>query len=339
MRDNNQAPYAYPPHESRRPPVIKRFLLSSILFLVSTLIALGAAEIVLRIKNASMRNYDIEMWRYAKELKIPSANPRLGHEHVSQASAVLQSVNIRLNERGLRGGPVAANPSRRILFLGGSILLGWGVTEEETVTARVQNLLNVRQPNVEVLNGGVGNYNSERYVERFFTQLNDLKPTDIVVLYFVRDAEKLEAGGGNLLLRNSELAVTMWIAMTRLAGKTGEKSLTQHYLDVYDEKAQGFIDMKQSLGRLAAYANQNGIRIYLAMTPDVHNLRNYPLGFIHEKVGRIAKGYGYRYVDLLPAFGKLSPEEIWAMPGDPHPNGRGHELMANAIAPMLEQEN
>lgn len=319
--------------------MIKRIILSSTLFLLSTIIALGLAEAILRIKNSSMTNYDIEMWRYAKELKVPSPDPKLGHEHVKRSDAVLQSVNIRLNEWGLRGGPVAVHPSRRILFLGGSITLGWGVKEEDTVTARVQQMLRAEESDVEVLNGGVGNYNAERYVERFFTGLKDLHPTDIVVHYFVRDAEKLEAGGGNALLRNSELAVTLWIAVTRLSEKTGESSLTQHYANVYREDQPGFIEMKSSLRKLADYARANGIRIYLAMTPDVHNLKHYQLGFIHDLVKDIAKEDGYRYIDLLPAFGGLSPEDVWAMPGDPHPNALGHELMAKAIAPLLMREH
>jgi lysophospholipase L1-like esterase len=319
--------------------MIKRIALSTALFLFSTVIALGLAEAILRVKNSSMKNYDIEMWRYARELKIPNPDPKLGHDHVKQSEAVLQSVNMRLNEWGLRGGPVAAHPTRRILFLGGSITLGWGVKEEDTTTARVQRILREQEPGVEVLNGGVGNYNAERYVARFFTQLRELNPTDIVVQYFVRDAEQLDASSGNALLRNSELAVTLWIAASRLREKLGESSLTQHYADVYREDQPGFVEMKSSLRKLADYARANDIRIYLAMTPDVHNLKQYQLGFVHDIVKRIAAEDGYRYIDLLPAFGGLSPEEVWAMPGDPHPNALGHELMAKALAPLLMGEN
>lgn len=319
--------------------MIKRIALSAALFLLSTVIALGLAEAILRAKNSSMKNYDIEMWRYARELKIPNPDPKLGHDHVKQSEAVLQSVNMRLNEWGLRGGPVAGHPSRRILFLGGSITLGWGVREEDTITARVQRILREQEPGAEVLNAGVGNYNAERYVGRFFKQLRELNPTDIVVQYFVRDAEKLDASSGNALLRNSELAVTLWIAVSRFREKLGESSLLQHYADVYREDQPGFVKMKSSLGKLADYAKANNIRIYLAMTPDVHNLKQYQLGFVHDMVKRIAAEDGYQYIDLLPAFGALSPEEVWAMPGDPHPNALGHELMAKAVAPLLMREN
>lgn len=96
------------------------------LLVVSTTVAVAIGELVLRIKNSSMQNYDIEMWRYAKELKTRSENPLLGHEHVPDSGATLQSVEIRTNELGLRGGPLvpAGANSRRILFLGSSVTLG-----------------------------------------------------------------------------------------------------------------------------------------------------------------------------------------------------------------------
>ena len=312
-------------------------LYSVMLFVASLILGFAALEIALRIKNSSMKNYDIEMWRYSKELKVRSDNPSLGHVHLKNRTALLQSVEIRLNEWGLRGGPVppAGSGVRRILFLGGSITLGWGVAESETVTARLQQQLKARGDDVEVLNAGIGNYNAERYVERFFVDLKDLNPTDIVVQYFVRDAEYLDAGRDSIILRNSHLAVTTWIALSRLQGKTGQASLRDHYAAAYSEKEPGYRKMREALEKLANYSKQKGIRLYLAMTPDVHNLKDYQLGFIHTRMQGIAGEFGYRYVDLLPAFGGLSPAEVWAMPGDPHPNGLGHKLMADGILPVL----
>jgi hypothetical protein len=169
----------------------------------------------------------------------------------------------------------------------------------------------------------------------FLSRLTELAPTDIVVQYFLRDAETLDPGGGNILLRNSELAVTLWIAATRLLNKTGEKSVVDHYKALYAKDQPGFIAMKDALARLADYGRKHGIRLYLAMTPDVHNLARYEFGFIHQLLKTIAEENGYVFVDLLPAFGSLTPEQVWAMPGDPHPNALGHELMAKALFPVL----
>ncbi len=326
-----------PCYNSARHPV-PRAISSLIVLVVSLGLALGAGEAALRVKNSSMKTYDIEMWRYAKELKVKSDDAHLDFDHRKSASAVLQSVTIRLNDWGLRNGPVEPVPpgGRRILFLGGSIALGWGVPEESTVEARLERRLREAGEHVQVLNGGVGNYNAERYVSRFFKELTGLNPTDIVVHYFLRDAEDLEPGNGNVLLRHSELAVTMWIAYHRLFDRSGEQSLVDHYRKVYAPDAPGFAEMQKQLKALADYAKAHGIRLYLAMTPDVHNLVDYKFGFVHDTMRRIAEADGYTYVDLLPAMQGRPPEELFAMPGDPHPNALGHQLMADAIFPVIK---
>lgn len=323
------------PESSQHETISKtRALIYSTLLLVCSVgLMLLAAEAVLRIKNSSMKNYDIEMWRYAKELKTLSPDPALDFDHVHSRSAILENVEIRLNDKGLRNGPIRplAPGGRRILLLGGSITLGWGVPEDETIAAQLEKRLRADGENVQVLNGGVGNYNAERYVSRFFKELTDVQPTDIVVHYFLRDAEALPPGGGNWFLRHSELAVTLWIAFHRLFDREGEQSLVDHYRAVYAPDAPGFLVMKQKLSQLSDYAHQHNIRIYLAMVPDVHNLIDYKFGFVHDIMRKIAEQDGYQYVDLLPALQGRSPQQLWAMPGDPHPNALGHELMAAAL--------
>lgn len=318
----------------------KSTFFSAVIFVVSITLGLLVVEGILRLQNSSMQNYNIEMWRYARELKRPSAVPELGHEHLKNQAAILQSVEIRLNDWGLRGGPVPPLPpgGRRILVLGGSITLGWGVPEGETMTARLEQMFKAKGENVEVLNAGVGNYNALRYTEHFFRDLEGLQPTDIVVHFFLRDAEQLDPGGGNLLLRHSQLAVTVWAAIQNLTAPHGENVLIDHYKSVYAEAQPGYAAMKQELAKLGAYAREHGIRIYLAMIPDVHNLKDYPFQAIHEQMRRVAEELGYRYVDLLPGFGSLDPADIWAMPGDPHPNALGHRIMAEQLFPLLDQD-
>jgi lysophospholipase L1-like esterase len=308
-----------------------------VLFAFTLVLCLGAGEVFLRIKNNSMKNYDIEMWRYAQTIKKRSDNPVLGHEHVCSTSAVLQSVEIRTNSWGLRGGPIPPphEGQRRILFLGSSVTLGWGVAEDETTTGRLQKMFDADGQDVVVMNAGIGNYNSVRYVELFLTKLTDLQPTDIVVHAFVRDGEALEAGGGNWLLQHSELAVTVWSAIQRRMAGTGMQKLEDHYHKVYDPDAPGYHAMKEALQRLGTYAREHNIRIYLAMTPDIHNLEKYPLGFIHDLMRDAAREYGYQYIDLLPAFAGIKAEDVWAMPGDPHPNRLGHQKMAEMLYPFL----
>lgn len=221
------------------------------------------------------------------------------------------------------------------MILGSSVTLGWGVPENETLTERLSTMFKSSGRDVEVLNAGIGNYNAVRYVERFKQRLSDLNPTDIVVHYFVRDAEVLDAGGGNALLRNSQLAVTAWVALSRYFGSHSELTLEEHYRLVYAPQSQGFVAMRRALQELATYARAKNIRIYLAMTPDVHDLVDYRFGFIHKSMKDIADENGYIFIDLLPSMKNLTPQELWSMPGDPHPNGLGHRLMAETLFPVL----
>jgi lysophospholipase L1-like esterase len=52
----------------------------------------------------------------------------------------------------------------------------------------------------------------------------------------------------------------------------------------------------------------------------------------------VAERDGFIYVDLLPGLQGLEPKQLWAMPGDPHPNALGHEIMAQTLYPVLKNE-
>lgn len=319
----------------------KSLLFGFLSFVIALTLSFAAAEGVLRLKNASMKNYDIEMWRYARELKFASPIAVLGHEHLPNAQAHLQSVDIRTDRWGLRGGPVSETPApgtRRILMLGSSIALGWGVAEDQVLSSLLQKKFDASGQKVEVLNAGIGNYNAERYVERFLLRLAELQPTELLILSFVRDGEPLEQGGGNMVLRNSQLAVTIWIAANRLLGSAGEGSLVEHYRRIYASNSPSLGLMKSEFAKLATYTREKRIKVTMAMVPDIHNLDNYPLQFVHDIFAATAHDNGFAYLDLLPALKGLKSTEIWAMPGDPHPNARGHALMADAIYPVLAAE-
>lgn len=320
---------------------VRTFVSGALTVILTLVICATAAEGILRLKNASMKNYDVEMWRYGRELKFASELAVLGHEHIPDAKATLQSVEIRTNAWGLRGGPVSESPApdrRRVLMLGSSIVLGWGVPEEKVVSSLLQAKFEAAGQKVEVLNAGIGNYNTERYVERFLQRLTPLKPTDLLILAFVRDGEPLEQGGGNFLLRNSQLAVTAWTVANRLFGERGEASLVEHYRRIYSPGSAAVTQMNAEFAKLAAYARKQRIRVTLAMVPDIHNLDRYPLGFVHDIFGKTARDNGFAYVDLLAALNGIASSDIWAMPGDPHPNALGHALMADAIYPVLASD-
>ena len=313
--------------------IIQQRLLSIILFIISTSFCIVSAEFFLRIKNSNMNNYDVEMWKYSKKLKKRDKNTILDFDHIKNKKAILQKVEIRLNNRGFRGPntEITNDKERRILFLGSSITLGWGVKENQTTTSQLKKMLEKNGEYVDVINGGIGNYNLYRSVNRFLLKHTDLETTDIVVHYFIRDAENLNNTKDNFLLKNSQLALTLWIAKNRIFQKSGIDSLANHYELIYGNNSRGLVKMKESLKKLSAYAKSKKIKLYLAMIPDIQSLEDYKFYEIHDLMKTLAEEYNYKFIDTLPNLVGLSQKEIYSMPGDPHPNALGHRLMAEKI--------
>src|SRR5438552_3128600 len=77
--------------------------------------------------------YDLEMWKYARDLKQIAKNPLIGHEHRPNSEARLMGVDVKINSKGLRDReiPYERTPSVvRIMMLGDSFTEGWGVAFE-----------------------------------------------------------------------------------------------------------------------------------------------------------------------------------------------------------------
>jgi lysophospholipase L1-like esterase len=308
---------------------MKNIFFNMVMVVVAVCIAGLLGEGLLVLKNRDMQNYDIEMWRYAKLLKTRSANPKLGHEHAPNRQATLQSVQIRTNNWGLRGPDIQTESpkKRRILFLGSSVTLGWGVPEDQTLPAMIGAELG---DDVEVLNAGIGNYNMVKYIELFFSKLTPLKPTDIVLDFFIADPGVRKSEQSNWLLAHSQLAVVVWHIYNGLVSKDSSEDMVSYYKSLYDPNSSGYRDMVKALDRIKAYADANGIRLYLIITPEIYYLGNYLYGFAHEAISKEAQSRGIKYIDPLPAFeGIHDPKTLWAMPTDHHPNAKANRIITD----------
>lgn len=311
------------------------FFVHALGVVATVVIALAAGEVLVRLKNLDQRNYYVEMWRYGKYLKQSSPDPMIGHIHVPGKTEQLQNVEIAINSRGMRGPEPVADGRRKVLFLGSSITLGWGVAESDTLRARLERDLGGK---AQVLNAGIGNYNSVRYVSLFEKHLTDLKPDVVVVQYFLRDAEDLSSDGeGNRLFEHSMLATLGYHALLNATkGSSDISSLVGHYGRVYAADSPGRQRMEAALARLAELSAKHGFKVILAMTPDIHQLSNYPFANIHSQMAALAKTKGWGYVDFLDGLSHVPAKELYAIPGDPHPNALGHRLMAEALRPLVQ---
>ena len=112
----------------------KTYFINFLILIASITIIFIVIETFLRIKNHFVINYDVEMWKYSKKLKTAVTNPKINHIHKKNKSAILQNVEIKINSLGMRGDDEDIqkwqSSDLKILFIGSSIMLGWGVKEE-----------------------------------------------------------------------------------------------------------------------------------------------------------------------------------------------------------------
>ncbi len=313
----------------------RNLFINSLFFFITLLVGLAFVEVILRFKNHDQKNYNIEMWRYAKLLKVKSPDPELGHEHRPHTQAMLEGVMIQINSLGMRGPePNLSDWARkRILVLGSSNTLGWGVPEQETLCGLLRKAL---ADKAQVFNAGIGNYNAHRYVFLYEKRLQTIKPDIVVIQYFIRDAEDLKPGGGNFILRNSELAVMLYYLVHDLSyGYKNPFALVTHYKKMYSAGNPGLESMKSAMQRLNQLSHQQHFKIIMAMVPDIHAVKPYPFTFIHESMRNLAASYGWTFVDFSQALSQVPQKELWVMNGDPHMNSKGQKIMADTLLPYL----
>ena len=125
---------------------MKKFFANVALLAVTVLVMAGIFEIACRtVANTGMQ-YDIEMWKYATAIKRIADDPAVGHEHTPGTSAHLMDHDVTINSLGLRNREIApAKPEgvTRIMMLGDSIVFGWGVAQDKTMSVVLEQDLAV----------------------------------------------------------------------------------------------------------------------------------------------------------------------------------------------------
>jgi lysophospholipase L1-like esterase len=307
--------------------------------LLTAVFILGTLELAVRTAFDSGMQFDLEMWKYARELKRISGDPRIGHEHRPGARAHLMGVDVAINSVKLRDverSYAGRAEARRILMLGDSITFGWGVRAEETFSKRLQDRFAQAGMDVEVINTGVGNYNTSMEVAYFLAEGQRFEPDVVVLNYFINDAERTPMYDVSRIERASEayafLKSQLDIA-TRMLGSGDQKDWQDYYHDLYrpGSASSGWHEVKRSIAELARVCHERGISLMIANIPEIRRLDPYPFEAETAMLREVADQVGVPFLDLLPALRGQDPSGLWVTRPDPHPNGVAHGFFAEAM--------
>ena len=316
--------------------------LSLLMLIVSLTVCALGIELYVRTFVDDGMHFDLEMWKYARDVKVISDDPMIGHAHRPHSEAQLMGVDVKINSNGLRDREIPyerTGPARRILMLGDSFTEGWGVPFDQTFSKRIEGLYAARGTNAEVINTGVGNYNTIMEVEYFLKEGYKYQPDVVVLNYIPNDAEPTPPHARpGLAMRHCYSCVFLLSSMDTLLRELSLRpDWETYYRNLYDEgRGKGWIGAKTAIGKLAEYCKANNIRLLIAHLPDIHGFEPYPLQKVTDLLAQTAKENGADFVDVMPDFKGHEPAKLWVSPTDAHPNGIGNEIIANALFRKLE---
>lgn len=280
-----------------------------------------------------------------------------------------QNIPVDINSYGLRSPETTYQKpvnTFRILNLGDSIAMGWGVREEETYGQQLELLLNEHSANdlhYEVINAGVPGWNPAN--ELAYLQAEGIKyQPDLIILDLtvVNDIY-----GGSALAAQDRPAVIEWLrthtyfwpfltvqlrwiearaqGQERIAVIDPPTRAASYFpLDAEAEQYQEIWDWILAMNRLA---EENKAQFVLVLFPLEHQVldENYPAApqeFFKTK----AADAGIPVIDLLPTYRQACLEkpkgacqledrylfaDVWM-----HPSAYGHKLTAEKLKSFLD---
>lgn len=321
------------------PARLRQALLNCALLAATMLLFAGFLEIVLRVVFARSLDFSMEMWKYAVALKQPVADPRLSFVHRPNRAAFLMGVPFSINSAGLRDREFPREKAAgvyRIVWLGDSTTVGWGVPLDGTAPKILERQLNAAgHGRFEVLNAGVGNYGTVQEVEHYLTIDRAFHPDLVILEYFINDAEPVPRERTAGLLGRSYLAA---FAISRFDGALRMAGLRprwrDYYASLYRDGSPGLEAAQDALARLAAVTAQDGTGMLVAILPELHQIDTaYPFEKEHRKIEDYLAARHVRTIDLLDCLRGHGPEAgLWITPADTHPNVKANTLIAGCLA-------
>ena len=316
---------------------MKNLLAILIIFLVLLAICEGLIRVYLHYNTV----YDIEMTRYAMNVKEDSENPKIGHVHKPGSTMELMDVNVLINSDGLRDRdyPVERGSAYRIIFLGDSLTFGWGVEQENTFQYILEDEISKATP-TEIINFGTGNYNTEQEVNLFFEKGVKYGPDKVVLFYFINDAEVTPEKSGLWFLGYSHLISFYWSRINSLMNNMfSSKSFKDYYTALYLDDQEGWMNSKKALLQLRDYCLENGIAFQVVLLPELHDTDNLIFGDVYNKISLFLQQNGIEYMSLAKLFSDHEDQiELWVSYDDAHPNKLAHGAIADSLVEFISKK-
>ena len=311
------------------------------LFLFSMGVTLLAVEGFVRAVDFLGVSMFEEVTRYVLELE---ADEELIYKQRADFDTVYQGVRFRTNELGLRDEPIPlpVADELRVLVLGDSVTVGWGVPAEDRFSERLEKMLTdkLERP-VHVINSGVSGYNTEQELIFLRRHIVSMQPDLVIVVYVENDVEPKALDIVDMQQRwenppDANAGLLRWSWFYRLIYYMAPDFLATSGASPVDAASveEGWRQSMESLAEMDALTRRHQVEFvtYLfRMLPD--DLTDA----LNTDISRVADEHQFRFVDSLPWFERAQFRALTNSFVDTHPNAEGNRIIAEGIARDLEE--
>ena len=239
-------------------------------------------ELSIRIISKFIVISEIEKLKYALHSFKKSENPILDKEHVTNQNINLMGVKLKFNSLGNRNSDLINPKSEneiRIHIVGSSLVMGWGVKQDNIFSSKLETKLNrfitnssVNDiSNFKIINSGVMNTNTEYHVESAIYNFKKIKPDIIILGYFIDDSK--------LLTKNKLTPILKYTYFLSFLYKKIESylyfgTLQDYYAKINDENGPGWKKTEEAIYKLKEFCKINNVRFVIMLLPDFQDFSN-----------------------------------------------------------------
>ncbi|MBI5209283.1 MAG: SGNH/GDSL hydrolase family protein, partial [Elusimicrobia bacterium] len=330
------------------PPPRNRLAVRAVLVAMGTAAGLAMTEVGLRLLPPSLRaNWQRTRYIATREIMHlrfcePDDDPLVGWRNIPGKEGVFENLEfrtrVRFNSLGLRGPEpaparldrAAAPGRRRILALGDSLAVGWGVEEDETFVSRVSR----GRPDWEMLNLGVSGYGTRSEWGLLRRLGPELRPDDVVVAFYLNDPEESFI---RLVLPSQPPPKRAWwqdlclsaVVRDALQRRDPREPPYYHRTDARYEAAAAYY-----LRQIRRWCLDHGARLHVVYLPAKDELKEAePVGYRKGLAGFCRR----EGIDLLDATPALAGVRGAYFDLDDHLTPAGHEVVAGLLAEHLDR--
>lgn len=298
-----------------------------LLSLFSLIFSFVLLEIFVRSFIDDGMNYEIEMMKYANELKIISSDNKIGIEHRKNVKGTYMGAEVFLDKDGFRYNHLSIEENeKKVLMLGDSMTFGWGANKT------FSDLLNQKIKTHDVLNAGIGNTNTIMQINNFFKNLSEKYEYKIIILnFFINDFENVQIKEPNFLQKHSYFYTFINNKINTVLIKfklkaDWEKFYTNNYLNkkIKDETLI-------QINKLNNFCLEKNIKFIIHNIPELRDLNNYKFQKETVIIKKFADSKNILFLNSHDDLKTHMEESLWVTKLDPHANDKAHKIISDYL--------